>query len=278
MINYENFFQYEYWQYELIRHAFSFTVAVFAASLIYFAMSAKSVIPRFRNTAYISAVVMVSAFLELGALWFMWNGAFAYDPITTKYVLTEGQVFSNGYRYANWLIDVPMLLTQFVVVLGFTGAAFFKRWRMLTILGVLMILTGYAGQYFEPQVAGFVEGNGTPFWIWGGVSWIFFFGLLWEANKAYKAGVTSLCESAAKEMKLAWSILAVTWFLYGFACMVPGIPGINQSADWVVIRQLAYTFADVVSKTVFGVVLARVAMKQSAFEDPRYEHGEPDPV
>jgi len=152
MINYENFFQFEYWQYEVIRHAFSFTAAVFAASLIYFAMSARSVIPRFRNTAYISAVVMVSAFLELGALWVMWNGAYTYDAETMKYVLLDGQVFSNGYRYANWLIDVPMLLTQFVVVLGFVGAAFFERWRKLTALGVLMILTGYVGQYYEPQV------------------------------------------------------------------------------------------------------------------------------
>ena len=278
MINYENFFQFEYWQYEVIRHAFSFTAAVFAASLIYFSMSARSVIPRFRNTAYISAVVMVSAFLELGALWVMWNGAYTYDAETMKYVLLDGQVFSNGYRYANWLIDVPMLLTQFVVVLGFVGAAFFERWRKLTALGVLMILTGYVGQYYEPQVSGFADGNGLPFWIWGGISWIFFFGLLVVANKAYKDGVSTLCDEAAKEMKLAWTILSVTWFLYGFAYMVPGIPGINQSADWVVIRQLAYTFADVVSKTVFGVVLARVAMKQSAFENPRYKHGEPDMV
>ncbi|WP_298915266.1 bacteriorhodopsin [uncultured Algimonas sp.] len=276
MINYENFFAFDYWQYEVIRHLFSFTAAVFAASLVYFAMSARSVLPRYRNTAYISAVVMVSAFLEIGALWVMWNGAFAYDAATGTMLLQDGRVFANGYRYANWLIDVPMLLTQFLVVLGFAGAVFWSRWRKLTIAGALMIITGYIGQYYEPQVAGFVEGDGNPFWIWGIISWLIFFYLLWEANKAFKDGRMSLAEGPRALMGFAWKLLIVTWFIYGFAYLIPGIPGINQSADFVVVRQVIYTVADVVSKTVFGILLARVAMQQSAIEDPRYAQGTPE--
>ena len=278
MPNYENFLTYEYWQYEVIRHLFSLTFAVFAASLVYFAMTAKNVLPRFRNTQYISAVVMVSAFLELAALWLLWNQAFTFDEATLQYVKTDGQVFSNGYRYANWLIDVPMLLTQFLVVLGFVGAAFFKKWWQLAGAGVAMIVTGYIGQYYEPQVAGLMEGDGTGFWIWGGISWLIFFYLLFVANAAYKQGVTTLAPDAAKEMGLAWKLLLVTWFIYGFAYLVPGIPGIGDDPNWVVVRQFGYTFADIVSKTVFGVVLSRVAMKQSSFEDPRYRYGAPDMV
>ncbi|MGB6317807.1 MAG: hypothetical protein WBG08_04160, partial [Litorimonas sp.] len=47
-------------------------------------------------------------------------------------------------------------------------------------------------------------------------------------------------------------------------------------SDFVVVRQLIYTIADVVSKTVFGILLARVAMQQSAVEDPRYAAGTPE--
>ena len=276
MINYENFFAFDYWQYEVIRHLFSFTAAVFAASLVYFAMSARGVLPRFRNTAYISAVVMVSAFLELGALWLMWNGAFAYDAATGTMRLLDGQVFSNGYRYANWLIDVPMLLTQFLVVLGFAGAAFWSRWRKLTIAGVAMIVTGYIGQYYEPQVSGFVDGNALPFWVWGIISWLVFFYLLFVANAAHKEGRMSLAEKPRAIMDFAWKLLWVTWFIYGFAYLIPGLPGINQSADFVVVRQFIYTAADVISKTVFGILLTRVAMAQSAVEDPRYANGTPE--
>ncbi|MEO0785481.1 MAG: bacteriorhodopsin [Pseudomonadota bacterium] len=276
MPNYENFIAFDYWQYEVIRHAFSLTFAVFAAALVYFGMSAKSVVPRFRNTAYISAVVMVSAFLEIVALWYLWNVNFEFDTVANVFAVPEGKVFSNGYRYANWLIDVPMLLTQFLVVLGFTGAAFYSRWRKLTLAGVAMILTGYVGQYYEPQVAGFIEGNGLPFWIWGGISWLIFFYLLYAANEAFKTGLSNLDPSVRDEMRRAWRILYITWWLYGLAYLIPGIPGINQDPTWVVIRQLAYTFADITSKAVFGIVLARVAMKQSAVEDPRYAPGEPE--
>ena len=59
MINYENFFIYEYWQYETIRHMFSFTAAVCAAALFYFAMTVKQASAKYRVTFVISGVVMV---------------------------------------------------------------------------------------------------------------------------------------------------------------------------------------------------------------------------
>lgn len=46
----------------------------------------------------------------------MWNQAFAVDVETATVSRVEGEVFANGYRYADWLIDVPMLLTQLLVV------------------------------------------------------------------------------------------------------------------------------------------------------------------
>jgi len=266
MPNYENFFAFEYWQYEVIRHAFSFTAAVFAAALLYFTATASEATPKYRRTFYISGVVMVSATIELGLLYFMWNSSFVWDAEQMVFVRAEGQIFANGYRYANWLIDVPMLLTQFLVVLQFAGSDFFSRWAKLTVAGAVMIILGYIGQYYEPQVAGFVEGNGAPFWIWGGLSWLVFFYLLYVANEAVKTGRASLSDEAGRWMGRAWMLLIITWFIYGFVYLVPGIPGISQSANWVVVRQLGYTFSDVVSKAIFGLLLAQVAIIQSRSE------------
>jgi len=276
MINYENFFTYEYWQYEVVRHAFGLTAAVFAASLVYFAMTTRTVLPRFRTSSAISAVVMVSAAIEIGTLWLLWNQAFSYDITTGTVSRVQGQVFSNGYRYANWLIDVPMLLTQFLVILGFSGSAFFQRWWKLTLAGALMIITGYIGQYFEPQVAGFSDASGAGFWIWGIISWLIFFYLLYAVRTAYRDGLNNLDPRVQPTMTRAWQILFWSWWLYGFAYLVPGIPGLNDMPTFVLVRQLMYTVADIVSKTVFGVVLTMVASQQSAVEDPRYAKGEPD--
>lgn len=288
MPNYENFFVYEYWQFEVIRHTFAFTAAVFAAALVYFALSAFSVRQSWRLTSFISAVVMVSATLELGNIWITWSNTFDVAiapeavlaaatagtaaagtvPLVTEEAVAQvarvpGQVFSNGYRYANWMIDVPMLLTQFLIVLGFTARDFGRRWAALFSLGWSMIILGYIGQYYEPQVAGFVEGSGIGFWIWGGLSWLAFFALLYFANDAYKTGLPFLTPRAQETMRLAWYTLLVSWFLYGFVYLIPGIPVINDSATWVMIRQILYSFCDITSKVVFGVMLARVAQIMS---------------
>jgi len=263
MINYENFFVYEYWQYETIRHMFSFTAAVFAASLFYFAMTVGQASEKYRPTFVISGVVMVSATLELFQLWMLWNQAFVFNAETMTFSRAASEVFSNGYRYANWLIDVPMLLTQFLIVLQFTGKEFTSRWAKLTVAGALMIILGYIGQFYEPQVAGLVDGNAMPFWIWGGLSWLVFFYLLFVANDAVKTGKEALEPRAASLMVIAWRLLVVTWFTYGLAYLIPGIPGMNDSGTWVVVRQGIYTVADVVSKVIFGLLLSQVAIIQS---------------
>lgn len=266
MENYENFISFGYWQYEVIRHAFGFTVAVFAASLVYFAMTVNQATPKYRMTFAISAVVMVSATIEIFQLWVMWDTAFVWDEAARMMTRVEGQIFSNGYRYANWLIDVPMLLTQFLIVLQFTGKELFNRWWKLTGAGALMIILGYIGQFYEPQVAGFIDGSGAPFWIWGGLSWLVFFGLLALANNAVKTGLPRLNEEARAPMNNAWKLLMITWFIYGFAYMVPAVPALAESDTFVVVRQLLYTFSDVVSKTVFGIMLANVALIQSRYD------------
>ena len=48
---------------------------------------------------------MVSATLELGLLALRWNNAFSWNG--SVYALT-GDLFSNGFRYMNWSIDVPV--------------------------------------------------------------------------------------------------------------------------------------------------------------------------
>ncbi|CUH40837.1 hypothetical protein JSE7799_03577 [Jannaschia seosinensis] len=263
MPNYENFFAFEYWQYEVVRHMFAFTAAVFAAAFVYFALTMRQVAERYRLASIISCVVMISATLELFLLWLMWNRAFEFDITTMTYARAEGFIFANGYRYANWMIDVPMLMTQLLVVLGFAGRDMLSRWWKLMALGVFMILTAYIGQYYEPQAAGIIDESAFGFWFWGIVSWIAFLVLLWLLYKNVEEGRARMGGEASKLMGAAWTLMWITWTIYGLVYLVPGIPGINESSTWIVIRQGGYTFADVTSKAVFGVILSYTAMTLS---------------
>ena len=292
MPNYENFLVYEHWQYDVIRHLFAFTVACFAAGLVYFIVTANQIAPRYRLSAYISGVVMVSAALEVFNLWLLWNQTFDFQTAASvgtsgdvgavgaaaaalvpegMWVRNENTLFSNGYRYVNWSIDVPMLLTQLLVVLGFQGDKFWHHWRKLTILGLLMVWTGYVGQFYEPQTAGLVPGSQFPFWAWGAVSTVFFVWLAFDVSRRVREPQGPISERANTATIQAFWFLIATWSIYPFAYMGPafaegGILPLLDANTSVFVRQVLYTTADITSKLIFGVMLGRIARMRSMEE------------
>ncbi|MBB4658690.1 bacteriorhodopsin [Parvularcula dongshanensis] len=285
MPNLENFLAFEHWQYDFVRHMFTLSVAVFAAGLVYFALSLKNTAPWYRISSILSAVVMVSAALELYQLFRSWEEAFVAVPLTgaagaasTGLLSTIGETspnawlpvtdaeFSNGYRYINWSIDVPMLLTQLLVVVGLTGAAFWSNWWKLTLAGLVMVYTGYIGQYFEPAAAGLAvaEGrNAYPFWVWGFVSTIPFIYINYKVMVLTHRVVGDVPDRVRKEMGRIGVFLVATWTLYTLGYVLPAI---WPNADGMVFRQAVYTVADITSKLVFGVMLSRVALIRSAYD------------
>ncbi|PAX08977.1 bacteriorhodopsin [Sphingomonas lenta] len=259
MPNLENFIAFENWQYEVIRHLLQLTVAAFAAGLVYFLATSQQVSPRYRLASTISGVVMVSAVLEIGQLYIVWSSGFNY--VDGLWRPAEGYLFSNGFRYINWSIDVPMLLTQLLVVLGLTGRPFWSEWWKLTIAGVLMVWTGYVGQFYEPAVAGLTpDVSGAPFWIWGAVSTVFFVYLLYKVGMLVGRPPEPLDEDSRRNLKYCWWILLFSWTLYPFAY---GVPAVWANGNGMVARQMLFTVADITSKLIFGVVLGRVARLRS---------------
>jgi len=261
-LNIENFMEFTNPGYQVMRHLFILTTAAFAAGLVYFLVSANSVATRYRTSSYISGVVMVSAAFAIYHLYLLLGEAFSYDPEAARWVPVEGAVFTNGNRYVNWSIDVPMLLTQFLIVLGVSNQYFWQQWRKFTIAGLLMIWTGYVGQYYEAyRVAPGVEM--VPFWVWGAISTVFYLYLYWVVGRTVADTKSQLSEKVQGPIILAWRILLVSWILYPVAYVIPAI---FPADDWIVVRQICYTAADITSKLVFGVVLARAALMRSAEE------------
>ncbi len=106
--------------FQLVSHVLTLGYAAMAASLIFFILTIKTNLPKYRMSSVLSVVVMVSALLLLFEQQNQWVEAFTLN--NGVYELTGN--FSNGFRYLNWLIDVPMLLIQILFVVGVAGAAF----------------------------------------------------------------------------------------------------------------------------------------------------------
>jgi len=261
MPNLENFLAFPHWQYELVRHLLQLTVASFAAGFVYFLATASQVEQRYRLASIISAVVMVSAVLEIGVLSWLWSASFSFSQATGLWQPVGDELFSNGFRYINWSIDVPLLLTQLLIVLGLSGKRFWAEWWKLATAGLLMIWTGYPGQFYEAAVAGFRPDGATwPFWFWGAVSTVFFVYLLWKVGMLIGKPPEPIENDAHRNLKYCWYVLLASWAIYPVAY---AIPAFLPTSDGATLRQLLFTVADISSKLGFGVMLGRVARMRS---------------
>lgn len=260
-LNLENILIYTPLQHDIISHLLTLGVSAMAVGFVYFVISRKISAPAYRASATLSAIVMVSAFLILFRQLQGWQSAFAFDGEVWR--LTNN-TFSNGYRYLNWSIDVPCLLTQMLFVLNVAPSRFRQKRNRFIIAGLLMIYTGYIGQYFELT---------SPLWflLWGAISTVFYVYLLYiTANVIFK-NRDGLPREAYNTMGKIWWLILFSWTLYPLAYLVPmGWAIAPEWGAWAgVTRQFLFTVADISSKVIYGVLLANAAQKISASQ--RYE-------
>nr|BAV92789.1 chimeric light-driven sodium ion pump I2K5NaR [synthetic construct]BAV92790.1 chimeric light-driven sodium ion pump I3K4NaR [synthetic construct] len=246
--------------YQMVAHVLTLGYAVMLAGLFYFVLTIKTVAPRFRTSSVLSVVVMVSAFLLLYVQASNWTESFVFDTERGKYFLGEGNdLFNNGYRYLNWLIDVPMLLFQILFVVSLTTSKFSSVRNQFWFSGAMMIITGYIGQFYEVS-------NLTAFLVWGAISSAFFFHILWVMKKVINEGKEGISPAGQKILSNIWILFLISWTLYPGAYLMPyltGVDGFLYSEDGVMARQLVYTIADVSSKVIYGVLLGNLAITLS---------------
>jgi bacteriorhodopsin len=253
--------------YQMVAHVLTVGYAVMLASLLYFVLTIKTVAPKYRMSAVLSVVVMVSAFLLLFAQANNWTSSFVFDQERGRYFLGEGQdLFNNGYRYLNWLIDVPMLLFQILFVVTLTKSSFTSVRNQFWFSGTGMIVTGYIGQFYEVT-------DITAFFIWGTISTLFFFHILYVMRNVINEGKEGMPAAAQKVLGNIWILFLVSWMLYPGAYLMPHLAGLegglfNESG--VVGRQITYTIADVCSKVIYGILLtytATILSKSEGYEE-----------
>jgi bacteriorhodopsin len=189
-----------------------------------------------------------------------WTSSFVFDAERGKYFLGDGQdLFNNGYRYLNWLIDVPMLLFQILFVVTLTTSKFSSIRNQFWFSGAAMIITGYIGQFYEVT-------NITAFFVWGAISTAFFIHILILMRKVISQGKVGIPVKAQNALNAIWGLFLVSWMLYPGAYLMPhlaGLEGAFFSEIGVVGRQITYTIADVSSKVIYGVLLTVVAQTLS---------------
>ena len=85
---------------QLVYNAFSFAVAAMAISFVYYLVSRSRVSPAYRSAVTMSAMICGIA-------------AYHYWRMFSNF--SEKAPWNEGYRYADWLLTVPLLVVYFLV-------------------------------------------------------------------------------------------------------------------------------------------------------------------
>ena len=225
------------------------------AFIIFFLMMSLQLAPRYRIVPVLSAVVMASAGLSLLREFSLWQES--YQLVGNMYQpLAENSSFTNAFRYGNWTITVPILLTQLAIAFGIARPDLHKRALRMIVPAVLMIWTGLYGMYGE-------TGDWSRFNIWGIISTVFFVWLIIEVRGVISLGIASSPAELKAWPKNIWWYFLATWGIYPIAYALPQL-GFN--GDVVVIRQLLFSIADISSKLIYGLILSRYVLRRSALE------------
>jgi bacteriorhodopsin len=221
---------------QLVYNALSFGTAVMLGAFVYFLTQMNSVAKQYRNGVAVSAVVVGIAGYHYFRMWSGW---------------AEGMV-NEGYRYADWLITVPLLVIELLIVLGVTADRRKKLMTSLVPATVLMIGLGYPGE---------TSANETTKWTFWILSMIPFLYILFTLSGELKAAKSRETGAVSKSINNATKILLVTWLVYPIAYLIPVVFTVSDGAE--AGRQLAYTVADITAKALYGLMILNIAKARS---------------
>jgi bacteriorhodopsin len=233
-------------QADLVYNALSFAVAAMGIGFVYFLVSRNRVAPAYRSAVTMSAMIC---------------GIAAYHYWRIFGAFTENG-WNEGYRYADWLLTVPLLVAELVVVAGLTAAVAKKVTPRLVIAALLMIATGYPGETAA-------DGSSARF-IWGAISGLFMLYVLYEifAGEVGKA-LKSQTGEIGKKLNNVRYLLLFTWGVYPIAYILGDKDSwlastLNLSDnDATTAIQVGYTIADVLAKPAYGLVIMSIALARS---------------
>ncbi len=225
--------------YTLVYNALSFGTAVMLGAFVYFLTQINSVAKAYRSGVAVSAVVVGIAGYHYYRIW---QG------------FSEGEM-NEGYRYADWLITVPLLVIELLIVLGVANEVRKGLMRKLVPATVLMIALGYPGEVSSD--------NGTK-WLWWVLAMIPFVYILWVLYGQLQEASSRESGAVAGAIKNATVVLLVTWCVYPIAYLFPVFDANSEGLE--VLRQVGYTFADITAKALYGLMILGIATARSANE------------
>jgi len=172
-------------------------------------------------------------------------------------VKLTGAPFNDAYRYVDWLLTVPLLLIELILVMKLPAEQTRSLSWSLGAASALMVALGYPGEIQEDL--------GVR-WFWWALAMVPFCYVVFQLVVGLGAATDKQASSAASSLiSAARYLTVVSWCTYPFVYIIKNVGLAGPVAT--MYEQIGYSCADVVAKAVFGVLIWAIAAEKSRIED-----------
>merc|ERR1719146_339719 len=166
-----------------------------------------------------------------------------------------GVPFNDAYRYMDWLLTVPLLLIEILLVMKLYPQTYSDKAKTLGVGSALMIVSGYYGELV-------ITGDLTPRWMCWFLSMMFFLYIVYELLVGLSEATNAEADPViAGKIKTAQVMTVISWCTYPIVYLFPML-GIS-AATAVVSIQIGYCVSDIISKCGVGLVIYQIAAAKS---------------
>jgi len=237
-------------QYDLVYNTFSLGIAAQGAATVFFFFQFSLVDETYRTAMVITGLVTMIAFYHYTRIFNSW---------TTAYLSVDGGIYSSGvpfndaYRYVDWLLTVPLLLTELILVMGLPKHETYKQCFKLGSLAALMIVLGYPGE---------ISDSSSTRWIFWALAMIPFSIIVYTLTIGLSASIEAQPAEARGLVRTATYILILSWCTYPVVYIFPMI-GLEGAAAHTGV-QVGYSVADIIAKPIMGILCWMIASRKTA--------------
>jgi len=249
-----------YGQWSLVYNSLSFGIAGMGSATIFFWLQLPNVSKSYRTALAITGLVTAIATYHYVRIFNSWEDAFEVrNEDGGDYVVkNSGEPFNDAYRYVDWLLTVPLLLIELILVMKLERKTTVTLGWTLGLASAAMVALGYPGE---------IQDSLATRWFWWKLAMAPFC-IVVIALVVGLAGATKRQPESVQGLVIAARYLTViSWLTYPFVYIVKNLGLAGTAAT--TYEQVGYSCADFVAKAVFGVLIWAIAAGKSAEEEKK---------
>jgi bacteriorhodopsin len=222
------------------------------AATAFFWFGRSEVAPAYRTAITVTGLVTFIALYHYLRIAQSWEASYA---VVDGALQATGKPFNDAYRYVDWLLTVPLLLVELILVMRLPRGETIRTATRLGLLAAVMILLGYPGEISDVDATR---------WIFWSLSMLPFLWIVYELFVGLTNAVEKQPSEARGLVNAARYLTVGAWAFYPIVFLFPMLGLTGAAAETFV--QIGYSIADVVAKAVFGLLIFLIAARKSEAE------------